>query len=165
MKVKTVSGLLLYLMMMGACSGTDSTDNGMNNDVAPDIDHNSAAIIRVSTSGEPASYTFSVTVASPDTGCTQYADWWEVLRTDGSLVYRRILAHSHVNEQPFTRSGGPVEVIDKETITVRAHMNTIGYGEQVFRGSILNGLTRDTIQSSFLEELAFVDPIPADCAF
>ncbi|MFK7997332.1 MAG: hypothetical protein AB8B87_24610 [Granulosicoccus sp.] len=137
----------------------------MNNEVAPDIDHNNAAVIGVSISGEPASYTFSVTVASPDTGCTQYADWWEVLRADGSLVYRRILAHSHVNEQPFTRSGGPVEVIDNETIIVRAHMNTIGYGEQVFSGSILEGLTRDTIESSFMEELAFVDPLPADCAF
>jgi len=68
----------------------------------------SARVTKVTVSGEANNYNFSVTIASPDTGCDQYADWWEVFTEDGVLIYRRILAHSHVTEQPFTRSGGAV---------------------------------------------------------
>ncbi len=45
----------------------------------------------VSISGSPGAYSFSVTVRSPDTGCDRYADWWEVLTTEGQLIYRRVL--------------------------------------------------------------------------
>ncbi len=150
--------------MLSACGGgSNLSNNAPANEIAPN--NQSAAVSAVSISGAPLSYTFSVTVQSPDTGCDQYADWWEVLRADGSLVYRRILGHSHVTEQPFTRSGGPIELSDNEQIIVRAHMNNAGYGDQVFRGSVLEGLTKSTLGSAFMDELAFVDPLPASCAF
>lgn len=160
--ISAPSAVLFSLILLG-CSSTGSNDsNSINESVS---DQSGAAVTAVSISGEASDYTFSVTVASPDTGCNQYADWWEVLRSDGSLVYRRILAHSHVTEQPFSRSGGPVDVSENEPVIVRAHMNNLGYGEQVFSGSVADGLTMETIDSSFMEELAFVDPIPANCAF
>lgn len=167
MIIKIIPVIVLTSLMLSACGSTSSSDSDTTSDSTNEIalDYNNAAVRAVSISGELDRYTFSVTVESPDTGCSQYADWWEVLRADGSLVYRRILSHSHVTEQPFARSGGPVQVTDNENIIVRAHMNNIGYGEQVFTGSIANGLTMVTIESSFMEDLAFVDPIPADCAF
>ncbi len=165
MNIKPSAAFLICLLTMCACSnsGSSGIEPSNENELVPD--DNKAAVRAVSVNGDAGSYTFSVTVASPDTGCSQYADWWEVLRADGSLLYRRILTHSHVTEQPFTRSGGPVQVADNEEIIVRAHMNNSGYGEQVFSGSIASGLSMQTIASSFMEALAFVDPIPADCAF
>jgi hypothetical protein len=78
-------------------------------------------------------------VSSPDTGCDQYADWWEVLDEEGQLLYRRVLLHSHVGEQPFARSGGSVSVGTEQIVWVRAHMNSRGYGRVAFRGSVQDG--------------------------
>ncbi len=62
----------------------------------------------------------SATILSADTGWEKYADAWEVRAPDGSVLGTRILAHPHVDEQPFTRSLGdvdiPVEVKDVEII-------------------------------------------------
>ena len=51
-----------------------------------------------------------------------------MLSLEGALLYRRILAHSHVDEQPFVRSGGPVPVGASDIVIVRGHMNPGGYG-------------------------------------
>ena len=125
----------------------------------------SAEVTAVNYTGEPGDYIFSVTVESPDTGCNQYADWWEVVTSDETLVYRRVLTHSHVNEQPFTRSGGPVSVAEDEDIIIRAHMNDIGYGTQVFRGTVLQGFTSMSLDATFATELDTIQPLPDSCAF
>ena len=75
-----------------------------------------ADVLTVAVTGQANAYQFNVQVASPDTGCDQYADWWEALSEDGQLLYRRVLLHSHVSEQPFTRSGGSV-AIDPDTVS------------------------------------------------
>lgn len=160
-KLKKNQHLLVLLISPLFLCACDSTEN-LNDSSIDDV---SAAVTDVSFTGAPGNYTLSVTIESPDTGCSQYADWWEVFRPDGSLVYRRILAHSHVDEQPFTRSGGPVNIAADENIIVRAHMNNNGYGDQVYTGSISQGLTPDTLDSLFAAELAASDPLPVDCAF
>ncbi len=55
-------------------------------------------------------YRFDVTVRSTETGWDKYADAWEVRAPDGSVLGTRILAHPHVDEQPFTRSLTGVEI-------------------------------------------------------
>lgn len=46
----------------------------------------------------------SVTLSHPDTGWDHYADGWRVELADGTILGTRVLAHPHVEEQPFTRS-------------------------------------------------------------
>lgn len=129
------------------------------------IDIVSARITGVAISGQENAYTFNVTIESPDTGCDQYADWWEVFTTDGTLIYRRILGHSHVTEQPFTRSGGSVNITAEQEIIVRAHMNNLGYGNQVYRGTVSSGLTEAVLDVETAGDLATTAPLPTECAF
>lgn len=124
-----------------------------------------ADVISVQVSGNEGAYQFSVQVRSPDTGCEQYADWWEVVTEQGELVYRRVLLHSHVGEQPFTRSGGPVDILADSVVWVRAHMNPGGYGGQALRGSVRDGFEPAQTDSDFAADLAQQPPLPDDCAF
>ena len=65
-----------------------------------------------------------------DTGWDHYADNFEVLAPDGTLLARRVLYHPHVNEQPFTRSADGVDVPAGITnVIVRAHDKVHGYGK------------------------------------
>ncbi len=124
-----------------------------------------ADIVSVTAQGGAGAYTFSVGIKSPDTGCGQYADWWEVLSEDGKLLYRRILVHSHVNEQPFIRSGGPVAIGENEVVIVRGHMNTAGYGTKIYKGSVQGGFQEGQIAHDFAKDVEKQQPQPGDCAF
>ncbi len=67
-------------------------------------------------------YHFSVSVRHDDTGWDHYADKWDVIGPDGTVLGTRILHHPHENEQPFTRSLGNVSIPDSvESVTLRAH--------------------------------------------
>ena len=168
----------LLASTLGACGGVSSQGVSPTSLSAPPIattqeaqlksaagDGLGAEVTRVSVSGSPGSYSFSVTVRSPDTGCDQYADWWEVVTPEGQLIYRRVLLHSHVGEQPFTRSGGPVKVQPSETVIVRAHMNSAGYGKVGLSGTVASGFTSTELLRNFGEDLAQRAPLPASCRF
>jgi hypothetical protein len=74
-------------------------------------------------------YRLDVTVRHDDTGWDHYADRWEVLAPDGTILGTRTLLHPHVDEQPFTRSLTGLAI--PETIgevTVRAHDSVHAYG-------------------------------------
>ena len=122
-----------------------------------------ADIVEVQARSIGESYTFYVTISSPDTGCDQYADWWEVISEDGELLYRRILLHSHISEQPFKRSGGPVKLDRNQRVWIRAHMNNTGYGGQVFVGSAKDGFKKGTIPADLGLNLDKMDPLPQGC--
>ena len=124
-----------------------------------------ADVLSVTATGEPNAYQFNVEVSSPDTGCDQYADWWEVLSEDEQLLYRRVLLHSHVNEQPFTRSGGPVPISENTVVYIRAHMNEGGYGGSVLKGSVASGFKVVDVETGFAVDVESLPPLPEDCAF
>lgn len=125
-----------------------------------------ADVVAVAASGEAGAYTFEVTVRSPDQNCRQYAQYWEVIDPTGaSLHYRRILMHSHANEQPFTRSGGPVAVAADQQVIVRAHMKPGGYGGTAMTGTVAGGFTVTELADGFAAAVASEGPQIEDCAF
>ncbi|MBO6782853.1 MAG: hypothetical protein JJ899_06215 [Alphaproteobacteria bacterium] len=74
-------------------------------------------------------YSFSVTLRHDDEGWDHYADRWEVLTMDGEVIATRTLFHPHVNEQPFTRSLGGVEVpVGTTRVRIRSHDSVHAYG-------------------------------------
>lgn len=88
------------------------------------------------TQSADGTWRFDVTVAHPDTGWDDYADGWDVVLPDGSVVkvtptnrFTRLLAHPHETEQPFTRSQSGIRIpADVSTVTVRAHDLVDGWG-------------------------------------
>lgn len=132
-----------------------------------EIDQNTELIItsvKVEASGTNR-YAFSVGIQSDDKGCEQYADWWEVVTPEGALLYRRILQHSHVKEQPFIRSGGPIKVDENQIVIVRGHMNTSGYSIKAFQGSVKTGFKPKVLPKDFALALEKQEPLPTGCAF
>ena len=84
--------------------------------------------VRARASGD--SYRFDVTVSHADTGWEHYADAWEVRLSDGTVLGTRILAHPHVNEQPFTRSlSGVVIPAGVEEVLIFSRDSVHGWSE------------------------------------
>ena len=74
-------------------------------------------------------YSFSVTVRHADTGWDHYANKWDVMGPDGTVLGTRTLHHPHVDEQPFTRSLRGVAVPDGvKKVRIRAHDSVHEYG-------------------------------------
>ena len=65
---------------------------------------------------------FSVTLKHGDEGWDHYANQWDVMTMDGKLLKSRVLYHPHVDEQPFTRSGGPIPVRSHLTVACKHHL-------------------------------------------
>lgn len=64
----------------------------------------SPIIENVTASPSSNGWRFDVTLSHADTGWEDYADGWRVELEGGEILGTRVLAHPHVNEQPFTRS-------------------------------------------------------------
>jgi hypothetical protein len=83
-------------------------------------------------------WTFHVTVEHPDKGWDDYADGWDVVLSDGTVLkpdpdspFTRLLLHPHENEQPFTRSQSGIAIpADVSEVRVRAHDLVDGFGGQ-----------------------------------
>ncbi len=79
-------------------------------------------------------WTFSVTLRHNDTGWDHYADIWTVNTLDGKEIGRRVLAHPHENEQPFTRSLSGVAIPAGVTeVVIKAHDTVHGWSQDTLR--------------------------------
>jgi hypothetical protein len=123
-----------YVEVLG-CVGGEGGGGGGNADVVQ--------VRAVQTDGPPpgegaSTWTFHVTVEHPDTGWEDYADGWDVVTPDGTVLkpgaesgFTRTLLHPHVDEQPFTRSQSGIVIPEGVTqVRVRAHDIVDGYGGQ-----------------------------------
>ncbi|NOR49764.1 MAG: hypothetical protein GQ530_01860 [Desulfuromonadales bacterium] len=72
---------------------------------------------------------FDVTVRHDDSSWEHYANSWEILAPDGSILATRVLAHPHINEQPFTRSLSGVKIpAGTNQVKIRAHDSVHAFG-------------------------------------
>ncbi len=82
-------------------------------------------------------YSFEVTVRHSDEGWKHYANKWDVTAPDETVLGTRILAHPHVDEQPFTRSLSGVKIPENiAEVTVRAHDLVHGYGGKTVKVAV-----------------------------
>jgi len=121
--------VLTVSMIAAACGGTTATtssDLGAATTAASDA-AGCADVVDVVVTAQGGTYRFDVTVASVETGWDKYADRWEVVGADGTVYGTRVLAHPHVDEQPFTRSASGIRIPgDVSTVVVRAHDSVAG---------------------------------------
>jgi hypothetical protein len=130
------------------------------------------------------SYQVTVTLQSPDQACDDYADWWEVLSEDGTLVGRHILEGPQGFEKPFeSQAVMPVED-PSQVLIIRAHFSSdvdetfISYGNlpylddeipsskypnQAMKGSIQKGFKSVRIPRRFAAKVERQDPQPGPC--
>lgn len=93
-----------------------------------------ADVLKVDVNREGDNYVFEVTVKHQDEGWSHYADRWEVLGAEDSVLASRVLYHPHVHEQPFTRSLSGVKLpTGLYQVQVRAHDSVHGYGGQTIK--------------------------------
>jgi hypothetical protein len=72
---------------------------------------------------------FVVTVRHEDEGWNHYANAWEVVAPDGTVLATRVLQHPHVGEQPFTRELAGVRVpATLASVRIRARDSVHGFG-------------------------------------
>jgi len=182
--------ILITFLLLGCGSNTTTNtstpltndDNGSSN--SPIIDNNEsnnspiadtntshnpretirADIVKVEVTGTTGNYMFLISVKSNDTGCEQYANWWEVLDVNKELIYRRILGHPHVNEQPIVRYGeNYIDIQSDDVLYIRAHMNNKGYVGDVFKGSVDSGFSVVSTVPTFDAAIELEDPQPPEC--
>ncbi len=93
--------------------------------IAGEADVVGVKIIREGT----GTYRFDVSVRHADEGWKHYADKWDVVGPDGTVLGTRVLVHPHEDEQPFTRSLQGVEIPrGVAQVSVRAHDSVHEYG-------------------------------------
>ncbi|RMF03704.1 MAG: hypothetical protein D6768_05245, partial [Chloroflexi bacterium] len=96
----------------------------------PDLNFAHVIFVRATRSNGGA-WRFDVTVRHNDEGWDHYADLWQVLAPDGSILGERVLLHPHDTEQPFTRSQSGIQIPQEITqVTVRAKCTVHGFGGQ-----------------------------------
>ena len=158
-------GLILSLIISGYLTIVPSSNLSAQEMVVMNDNPAIARVKGVEVSGKANNYTFAVTISSPDTGCDRYADWWEVISPAGELIYRRVLLHSHVDEQPFRRTGGTVTIQPEQEVIIRVHMSPDGYSPLGQRGTVQAGFRDIHLDAGFATNLESIEPLPKNCAF
>ncbi len=101
--------------------------------ITPVASANEVHIIGVTATNNAGKWDFAVTLKHADEGWDHYANLWQVETENGQVLGERVLLHPHVDEQPFTRSLGGVEVPARaDKVYVRARDSVHGWSPQRF---------------------------------
>ncbi len=136
-----------------ADGGGETTDGGEAGETETDsLDLREANVVAVAVSDAGQSdggtdYRFDVTLYHDDDGEDGYANWWQVERPDGQRLGRRKLLHAHGTRE-FTRSETITVPEDVETVVVRGHDQTHGYGGRAALVEPTSGETQFVDQGS-----------------
>ncbi len=102
---------LVAVMAMTSCSSSGEEEQASSTVVATTtVTAGCADVVAATIDSSGDTYRVSATILSADTGWDKYADAWEVRSPEGTVLGTRILAHPHVDEQPFTRSLDGVDI-------------------------------------------------------
>jgi hypothetical protein len=100
--------------------------------LAPAAQADPAEVVEVALRSDGPGWRVDVTLRHGDTGWDDYADGWRIETPAGEVLGTRVLHHPHVEEQPFTRSLGGVEIGPEVTeIVVRTRTNVTGWADEV----------------------------------
>jgi hypothetical protein len=88
-----------------------------------------ADVVSASAKCSASTCDFVVTVRHDDEGWDHFANAWQVLAPDGSVLATRVLRHPHVGEQPFTRRLRDVQIPPAlREVRIRARDSIHGLG-------------------------------------
>lgn len=122
---------LAVVVVAVACSadgGADEVEDTVTTTTEDEAAGGCAHVVAATIETTGDTFTVSATVRSADTGWEKYADAFEVRASDGTVLGTRILAHPHVDEQPFTRSlTGLVIPAGTTEVTVAARDLVVGF--------------------------------------
>ena len=97
--MKTITSILILVSLIVFNLSADEAP-----EFNPDLDYAQVKFVSAARSAN-GTWSFSVTVRHDDEGWNHYADLWVITDPEtGDVFGERVLAHPHVNEQPFTRS-------------------------------------------------------------
>ena len=103
--------VLVAVLVLASCASAGETDATTSTvDTTTSTVGGCADVVEAEITPSGGTYRVSATIRSADTGWEKYADAWVVRAPDGTVLGTRVLAHPHVDEQPFTRSLGDVDI-------------------------------------------------------
>ena len=102
-----------------------------------------------------------------------YVDWWEMLSTQGELLYRQLITTSHFDQQRFTMKSAPLSIPLDQPVIIRAHvasrsgpgaLSFIGYySTQALQGSIATRFRPIRLSRTFASWVEKQEPQPDRC--
>ncbi len=130
-----------------------------------------AVVLKVESDNSPSPNILAAEIDSPDEDCDQYADWWEVLAPDGTLIQRQVIAKPHPDDQSFTSEMKLTQALNPtQTVLIRAHFHgsyddegRSGYTDQALRGSVARGFRLVRPSSQFAAWLDDEGEQPPEC--
>lgn len=125
--------LVLCLLVLTAVSCYSDGESGgapteMNEELKTNSDFAQVLFVKAALESR-GTWRFDVTVRHQDEGWDHYADLWQVVNPQSMEVLgKRVLAHPHDNEQPFTRSESGIHIPSEVTnVLVQAKCNLHGF--------------------------------------